>query len=263
MLKLQRWFKMLRKIRFFGFVFGLCIICISCGDIPQKQEIRYPTPTIIFSPTPTPLKFNMKQGWVEGKPCKAPCWENITPGLTTGTQAYATLQRNPLVKNVISEIHPNNNDKMVITWDWKSPDESGGEIHFFKNNNKVFWIRPYYYGVDNIRLKALIATYGNPSHIYVTNLFFKQNTYDKSKPVYLLDIYYKEKGFAVKAEIQNPADFNNQLLVREPEFFIPSDYGIELINGIGVPPDLKWEGFKPIDFYCQKIDSCATFLRNK
>jgi hypothetical protein len=61
------------------------ILCVSCKD------------SVVTTPrTVTPENSNNWQtAWLDQPVCKLPCWQNITPGVTTRDEAVSILENTP------------------------------------------------------------------------------------------------------------------------------------------------------------------------
>jgi sugar lactone lactonase YvrE len=107
-------------------------------------------------PQPTALSTGLRQvpterdwvaassAWLNGQPCRAPCWEGITPGTTTVGQALNLLSQHPLIDPssvaVLSarDVQGNHgfdpaNYPDVVVWSWVGASGSGsygGTIYF-------------------------------------------------------------------------------------------------------------------------------------
>jgi hypothetical protein len=104
--------------------------------------------------------------WLQGVPCRSPCWEGITPGHTTVAEAIESLRSNPLINaRAIAKVSNVAPGQASITWLWVNSSIEGGRLTYNANdeNGSVIYLiqpdLPYY------RLGDVIQSYGAPSHI--------------------------------------------------------------------------------------------------
>src|SRR5262245_17799626 len=90
----------------------LCLLlAVSCGsergvdaDIPAGDQPN-PVTHIGSVVTPTPVAHPVSNTdpttrWLLGVPCRAPCWEGVTPGKTIAEEAVTIFRQSPILKNV-------------------------------------------------------------------------------------------------------------------------------------------------------------------
>jgi hypothetical protein len=88
--------------------------------------------------------------WLQTIPCRAPCWEGVTPGQTTPAAAVRLLQQSPIITNV-QQIEFHDVHLGYITWDWLT-HQKGGEAHYHTDTltqtieNIHPYIEPIYLG---------------------------------------------------------------------------------------------------------------------
>jgi DNA-binding beta-propeller fold protein YncE len=73
--------------------------------------------------------------WLRGEPCAAPCWEGITPGVTTVGEALDLLKRSPLIDPesvFVAELTSNAAPfvEHYLSWRWIGNDYAGGQATF-------------------------------------------------------------------------------------------------------------------------------------
>lgn len=98
---------------------------------------------------------NWWNSWLVEPVCKLPCWQNITPGVTTLKEARSILENLPNIKS---------QTKAYNSVDWR----------FSPNNGDGGWIGASQDGVVDliilggdleILLQTIIASYGNPKYV--------------------------------------------------------------------------------------------------
>jgi DNA-binding beta-propeller fold protein YncE len=89
------------------------------------------------------------RAWLNGKPCRVPCWEGITPGKTTVGEALVLLKQNPLIDPssvaVLSARDVQGTDGFdpkyypdVVVWGWVGASGSGtygGTLYFNRHGS--------------------------------------------------------------------------------------------------------------------------------
>jgi hypothetical protein len=137
------------------------LLMVSCGP----RSIPTPAPTAKSSPVPTatpaPMREEWRNRWLHGIPCRAPCWEGVTPGETSLADALRIWSENELMRNVRAAgdgLRPNWGE---VVWNWTSNIE-GGFAPFDKGSptQQVLGIQvalPRVYDLNEV-----IAAYGTP-----------------------------------------------------------------------------------------------------
>jgi hypothetical protein len=204
-----------------------------------------PTPSL--PPTAYAVASQLQHRWLNGLPCRLPCWEGITPGKTSATEAFDLLQSNPLIDdvNLINE-----KDFGEINWRWKTEDNSGGRLFFRKADQLVDAILP---GIKNqIGLGDIIRAYGEPDFAWVKEI---QNTNPGNvqtniPPAYSASIIWTSPGFAVSPVITNRSDtldqYRSAMLI---VIFEPSKDGYLAYQGSSGASMIKWHGYDDVSNY--------------
>lgn len=217
-------------------------------------------PTIL--PTKPALPQDWQYRWLRGIPCRPPCWEGVTPGKTTPSEAVEILNRSPLVVNAKMETNSLFPENGTIVWYWVGNEkgDSGydGEIYYSAKNLAVpvYQIRPRLR--VKFKLQDVIQAYGEPEYVIASD---NPNPDIGSGRTYSIKFIFLSQGFTLdygvisKDESGKPA-INPGMLVSEPDYFAS---GIEGYNrayrGLQPQPDLfvSWQGFKDFDFYCRTL----------
>lgn len=202
------------------------------------------------SPTITDSQ-DWQRRWIEGNPCKAPCFEGITPGVTNLSQAIQILDQNPLVTAV--QVLPSSGSKHYLGWDWVSRprtsigvNPTGGVAQEQELGGVIKSIAPSL--PKKFELGDLIKTYGEPSHVLASATLGDAGT------VYYIYYIYLERGLKVKGfNSKKPENISVHSEVSMPIFFIPGMTGLQ---GLFPFQNLniylfEWQGFKDFGFYCR------------
>ena len=109
------------------------------------------------------LPVDWQKRWLNGVPCSVPCWEGITPGLTTMHDAFTILRQSPLT----ADVSLRRQGKLgSLHWNWRSGQEGGWAYFSADDPNEIITdIDP---SVGPMRLGDAIAVFGEPTDV-VTN----------------------------------------------------------------------------------------------
>lgn len=240
---------------------GLIIYLALClaGCVPSSLP---PTPALTPTPAPTPspsakpireLPADWSTRWLKGIPCFAPCWEGITPGLTSASEAVEILKRSPLIASAEAKDASRGYRVADVSWVWIDGKE-GGEATYQASSPTIDMIRPDLDGA--FRLRDFMQTYGEPSHVLATAI----------QPPDSLDVYYElsvvfvQKGIVLNAGGLIKPDPTNDGVFRSPVFLVPTIESFKAYSGWArMHPEwiVPWEAGKGFDFYCRGFASGA------
>lgn len=117
------------------------ISSVSCGSVNIEPKTATPENSKLWQLT-----------WLDQAICKPPCWQNITPGLTTRDEVLSILENMPEVKITYST-------KDELGWDFDTSTE-GGIIRFSESGLVVFvWLTSTN---EDLQLEKVVAVYGFP-----------------------------------------------------------------------------------------------------
>lgn len=213
--------------------------------------------TVLPSPTATSsvLPQDWQTRWLKNIPCRAPCWEGITPGLTTIDQAIKLLTQNPLVNSKsIKRVDPLPEIPTRfsnIYWDNKGGMGITGKINF-SSQQAVFTVISVSPGFTTYyKLGDIIRVYGEPDYI-------STSLRDDNGPG-SLHVMWLSHGFILSSSYPKVLDvptLSSNLLLGGVDggllFFIPTK-----IEDIGVWTNMSfkmfvpWQGYKDFYFYCR------------
>ena len=244
-----------------------CCLVVACAAACTDQfaslgfaPVTSPAPMTLValpadSPTPqvpgTPDPAAEQDRWLQGVPCRAPCWEGITPGTTNAVDASQALRQSRVATNVMlatSELGPKYS---TITWDWATgiPGLSGGEASYDGTSaDQVIQTIQLFNAA--YRLEDVMRSYGEPSDVVARVL----NSPDQNDPAsYDINLIYRERGFLLFASGPDKPQPGPNLELRVI-FFAPADEALALALG-----DLSqhaqwlvpWQGMQDFDFYCR------------
>lgn len=183
--------------------------------------------------------------WLEGNPCRAPCWEGVTPGQTSADDALRIWGASKLMRDLRlsrANLLPNWGN---VVWDWTTGRE-GGLAAFNKQTtvqkiNDIQVTFPWTYNLNEI-----IAAYGDPTYVVATATCYP----DSSGSSYDAQIYFLSSAFVVYESGPFTRESANQALdssksIRTIRFFRPVQNLAELeFSGGGVAYGfaVPWKG---------------------
>ncbi len=227
----------------------LTLTLVACGD--DSQPASPPAAVITPTTTPTPVP-DWRKRWLQGIPCRLPCWEGITPGITSYDEALKLLSADKRITNIrtyssnIPKTAYNNKaeELKVIEWSWGGLAQ--GEILTKSDGyEEVKYLRPGY-GIS-FSLKEIMAAYGEPQFIQAYTQL------DDVGQTYGLVLIFKDKGFAIDTGGIKPITLEESLTFRDFVIFGPDIENLKLQIVVRDEWLQSWQGFKDYDYSCWKI----------
>ncbi|NWJ47343.1 MAG: hypothetical protein HXX08_15905 [Chloroflexi bacterium] len=253
--------KMIKKlITYISLVLMIQLFLLSCSDatttpLTAAQVTSPVNNPIANSPTATLTTLDLQKRILQGIPCKLPCWEGITPGITGFDEAVKILQSIPQVSNIKFETYSNDISSLneppkyeeikVVTWDGK--DNTGvGELLAYPTGNKlVRYITPNTNG--DFLLKDVIKAYGEPQYIIASTQMEHLSGNGQS---YGIKLIYPEKGFMLITGGLNPLILEDKLVFGMIIYDGKSLDNLRLMITIRDEWLQPWQGFKDYDYSC-------------
>ena len=221
---------------------------------PVTTSPSQPTATLtLFSPTPFPIGYpalpaDYSLRWLKGTPCSVPCWEGITPGVTSLQDAIQLLKQNPLVRT-ISILTETIDGESYVLWDWINAEPGGQAYYDPKSSNKIIDnVRPNYVK-KLLKLSDVIQAFGEPEYVIATYSRGAETT----AHFYELYFSYVSKGFSLESSTDGGTSMpllSSEIYVGQPGFYVPTKDFTQL-KARGV---IAWQGFKDFNFYCRNPD---------
>jgi len=187
----------------------------------------------------------LSQRWLKGIPCKPPCWEGITPGVTSAKEAERILKENPIFENItISRLNPAAPFGQIF-WNWTG-DGYGGGASFDAQSplQTVLTIGAAYPG---FRLADVIQFYGQPTHVAAQA---KRNPHGDGI-VYSIEFVFAEKGFSLFTSGSRQPNLTEDVWLLGPFFFRSSLDAFSVARSVPSDEIIEWQGFKDFAYYCR------------
>lgn len=207
--------------------------------------------------------------WLTKQPCAPPCWEKITPGITTAEEAEKILKQNELMSDVEIFSPENHLQDSSVFWTWRS-SKTPGEA-YFDSLATPHTIKRIFVNLSRpVKLKNVISTFGYPSHVQVS--VDAPNVQEESRLIYDLTLYYMEAGFYLVLDRNSAGSLFIKPTI-SPEttfgvviFFAPSIDGLHTATGWDKnfiqDTLIPWQGMLDFDAYCllqaksEGLDTC-------
>ncbi len=122
-------------------------------------------------------------------PCKLPCWNNITPGVTKSNEAVKILNNTSYInKGSISQ--SGNDDFGGCIWEWKV---SGGRL-----TPRLYWQNGVVQEISlslafKLTIKDILIKFGLPENVGIMQGGTPENWY------WIIDMFYPQSGIQIKA----------------------------------------------------------------
>src|SRR6266508_3022632 len=202
----------------------LILLGAACENTPSSTSMPSATPEA--SP-------NWWETWLSKPACKPPCWQNITPGMTTLDMAKSSLENLPNVKITF---------KSKDGIDWEFNKNEGGTLTASKDGIvDLVWIG----GVSEkkLSLKTIVASYKAPKYVA---------PYDCREGMCSTALIYPDFGMFLSVFIENKGMNSEMPQVEiQPETVVNRVYFIEpgikgFLNLYGLQESntvMDWKGY--------------------
>ncbi len=208
-------------------ILSIGIILLLTGLLSACQTATAPAPTA--TPTPSP--------WIDvilnDPDCAPPCWNGITPGVTTMDEAWAIMQAEPGLR----DLQLNDDLWNSIDWKFKNPSGSGYVRADFNDSTIVGTIIFSNDSYPTFTLGQAIEYLGEPDAVYYCR-----------RPGFLWDViaYFPQKGVIMPLDSNlawlRLVNITPKYKVGSPIYFEPSFYLSEDTYF------LDWEGYGTYKF---------------
>jgi hypothetical protein len=207
--------------------------------------------------------------WLQGIPCRAPCWEGVTPGVTSVSEAVDSLRRSSVTYDVW--IAPNVGlPTGEIIWTWSgtssmpvpysstpSPHPNGGVAYYDAEAEPhvVYAIQPEF--PTAFTLGEVVGAYGEPSHVMA-----RAGLNPHGDGVwYGLSVVWMPQGFKLfpRGLDGKPEAITATQAFSGVMFYAPGTD--EAISGLNSDYLAPWEGYQTFDYFCRDGGTMACRYR--
>jgi hypothetical protein len=163
------------------------------------------------------ITLGIDSGLFTGKPCKLPCWNDLTPGVSSATDVDQFIQGLSLEKWPARDTHVYETGCQLV----QIADKPGTKVNAFVNMN-----------VDNGRLTYIQSVHDNmPSLQQIVNHLGPPEYFEALQVIgpdgefYALTIYYPKQGIVFKVSVdQKDLGFiKPDMVVSDIQYFAPGD----------------------------------------
>jgi len=178
----------------------LLLLGIACENTRGNASIPSATPESLS---------NWWNTWLREPACKPPCWQNITPGVTTIVRAKSILEKLPNVKVTFTS-----NDGI----DWEFNKDQGGTLTASEDGVvTMIWLGSV--SETKLLLKTIIASYDVPKYV---------KPYDCREEMCSTALIYPDLGMFLSVFLENRGTNSEMFQVEiQPETVVNRVYFIE------------------------------------
>lgn len=196
---------------------------------------------------------NLDRSYLEASPCKAPCWQNITPGVTDESSAMILLTNPDLIILDSVKCQRDSENNKINGCLFRRISEEGGQISFHDGIVQGLTLKTHY-----LTLGEVIETLGQPEYL----IDIQGSQIVSEGKCYRAGLFYSE-GIYFNISGCEPIDSERELIhdgnllffeemqIINVNFYEPSNSLekslLNLSNSFGV--DSKIEALKPWDEY--------------
>lgn len=218
----------------------LTVVLAGCAARSTASTAAPPTPPQATRTPRVTAADIWRRRWLEGKPCRPPCWEGITPGTTTLSETLEILKAHPNITNV-EYVH--DDLQRYISWDWVDTMGRSG-IGAYTSGDDV----TYELWLDfSFRYDDVVAAYGEPTAVTVRAVILNHD----GKIGYEARFLYEELRTVLRWSSDDKSRFGTNMLLTGPTFFAPgSDLHEEGVL-YGKQNLVPWQGPQTFEFYCR------------
>jgi hypothetical protein len=203
--------------------------------------------------------------WLAGTPCKAPCWQEITPGSTTIIEAEALLRQYSKVGEY--ETICTSDKQCNLSWaNWRDAynDAGGGDI--ISNQDSIVTSIGLAFPHYSFTLADVIQRYGEPTHVLAS----ASHSVERINEInYRLSIFFQDAGIELGSSGRSTSarpTIQADTLFHVVSFFEPGgNVVVERVsqrNPKQVPYILEWKGYADFSEYCHSFNDPEYDLRN-
>jgi hypothetical protein len=197
---------------FFLGLFFLLIHLTSCS-VPGGTTIKQPT--LINTPNPV-LQYGLDSGMFTGEPCKLPCWNGLTPGLSQAKEVEHFIQGLSLNNWPRRETQDYNTCKIIqISDSIDSP--ANAVVNLTVDSGKLTYIASGQKDMPNLR--QIVDQLGPPEYYEALHAIGPDGE------AYFLTIYYPKQGvvFQVTVDLEDLGFIKPDMVVNDIEYFEKGD----------------------------------------
>jgi hypothetical protein len=221
----------------------LILTLVACGPAVVVTPTVSPVPSFASAPSPAPSSASKSEMFFGDDTCSWPCWQGITPGVTTSSDALQLLQVSPVVSKSTVQSEERRPGIGTARWHWGI-----GSILF---DCSMEWKDGIVSGISltafsKFSIEEMISRFGPPEKVSVIDC---EMTPEQPRE-WCADFYYVKRGFEIRLkwkpeyadDVQlSPSDPIQSVFLSEPSTI--EDWLSYLGSG-RAPIDLRdWKGY--------------------
>lgn len=224
---------------------------VACTTQPKPTQSASPlltqAPPTMFTALPTPTRLSLsdaelKNFFGDGS-CSWPCWQGITPGTTSDTEAIQRLNDSPLVLKDSIHVEEPRTGFGDAKWYWKINDKQTLEGNMEWRNEIVLYIS---LTAHHVSIGEIINKFGPPEKINVDNCALIVEGPQR----WCTTLYYAKNGFEIHYN-RDSSGFGDDIQIMPSDLidfvslFKPSTIEDWLLSmGFDLHLDLRdWKGY--------------------
>jgi hypothetical protein len=192
-----------------------------------------------------PVPADIATRWLRGQPCRLPCYEGLTPGITTAQEAFRSLRQHPFVGSVTLTRFPSEGYGEVA-WTWADENDGGRALFRLDDTERIESIQPR--SDPGVTLGGVIAVYGEPTDVITTDFCV---SWSKERSFHL-EFLNRSVGLYLHGPYKDLQHINAELPIDSIIIYDPRtqwtdfDYSYSHTEAIAVSP---WRGYQDFYFY--------------
>jgi len=167
------------------------LVIVGCAS--QAPSTVPPISTWTPSPTFPPLFVATLENLFGNSSCSLPCWQGITPGITTSTEALQRLNDSPLVLKDSIQSEESKTGLGNAHWRWKIDDKRPEEKGNIVWANEIV-LRMELTAYPNVSVGETINRFGSPEKIDVIDC---TDVPEGEHRYWCATLYYAQSGFEI------------------------------------------------------------------
>jgi hypothetical protein len=176
--------------------------------------------------------------WLDNPSCLAPCWQGITPGITTTEQATSILKKIPGVEFTYT-------GEYGVSWKFNENDTDSGDLRVSENGVvSTIWIGN---SIDkDLFLETIITSQGEPAYLEM----YDCRLLDNEKAMCPTILVYPNKGLLIDVFLEDTGEAGTHEINIQPSAIVSGVYfmkpGIENFKALPEFQEyelLEWKGY--------------------
>jgi len=192
----------------------LVLTLVACDPGGNEKPTISPVPSFTLEPSPTVSPASEFEIFFGDASCSWPCWQGITPGITTSSDALQLLQASPVVLEPTIQSEEIKPGFGTARWSWQmGNNQFDGEMSWQYGIVSSIDLAPY----PTLSIGEIVSRFGSPEKVSV----FDCSSTPEGLQVWCANFYYIKRGFEIRLRWNNPEHMNDiQLSPSDPVRFV-------------------------------------------